>query len=170
VIIRDAAEREIDEIAELLLDSYREYAPPDGDPLRPSFDRYFDEIADVKSRWATSQHIVAADTDTLAGCVTFFADGSLAEPAEDRWPEGYAALRLLAVSPAARGKGIGRALTEECIARARAAGRAWIGLHTTKLMTIAREMYERMGFTRFPDNDIPVAPGFVVVAYRLPLS
>jgi hypothetical protein len=31
-------------------------------------------------------------------------------------------------------------------------------------------MYERMGFSRFPENDIPITDDFVVVAYRLPLQ
>ena len=44
-----------------------------------------------------------------------------------------------------------------------------MGLHTTIVMDVARAMYERMGFTRFPENDLPITDDFVVMAYTLPL-
>ena len=78
--------------------------------------------------------------------------------------------RLLGVHPDARGRGIGRLLTEECLRRARRAGRGAMGLHTTQPMAIARTMYERMGFVRMPEHDFYPVPGFHVMAYRLPLS
>jgi len=78
-------------------------------------------------------------------------------------------VRLLAVHPAYRGQGIDRALMEECIRRCRQSKVAVIGLHTTEVMDIARQMYERMGFERFPESDFHPAPGVTVVAYRLQL-
>lgn len=169
--IRDGRHDEIDAIVALLLASYDEYLPPPDHPRRDVWDAYRDEIADVRGRWAIAEHLVAEDDDgRLVGTATYIPDASLPEMEDDAWPDGYAAMRLLGVHPGARGRGVGRALTDECLRRARAAGRAWFGLHTTQRMAIARDMYERMGFTRFPDNDIPVAPDFVVLAYRLPLQ
>lgn len=167
-MIRDAAENQIDAIAELIVAAYDEYAPPPGDPLAPDWAEYRIEMADVGSRWPLAQHLVIEEGGRLLATATFFPDASII--GEDAFPEGYASMRLLAVHPEARGRKLGRLLTEECIARSQAMGRAYMGLHTTRLMTIARDMYERMGFERFPENDIEVTEDFIVVAYRLRLS
>ena len=53
---------------------------------------------------------------------------------------------MLVVAPLSRGVGIGRALTEECIRRARRDRAPLIALHTTPIMKVALPMYERMGF------------------------
>jgi ribosomal protein S18 acetylase RimI-like enzyme len=53
---------------------------------------------------------------------------------------------MLIVDPAARGSGVGRALTEEFIKRARQDGSGVIALHTSPIMTVALPMYLRMGF------------------------
>ena len=55
-------------------------------------------------------------------------------------------MRLFVVDPAARGLGIGKALAEACIARARDGGVAVFALHTSNIMQVALSMYERMGF------------------------
>jgi ribosomal protein S18 acetylase RimI-like enzyme len=62
-------------------------------------------------------------------------------------------IRLLAVDSASRGQGIGRALTQFCIERARELGKARVVLHTTRAMQTAWAMYERLGFVRFPEID-----------------
>ena len=126
---------------------------------------YRDEIRDVRSRLATSTLIVAEDAGSLLGAVTYYPDARL-EP-HATWPPNWANFRLLAVAPGARGRGVGRLLTEECIRRARAAGREALGLHTTGLMQVARAMYERMGFARVPELDFFPVPQFQVMAYRL---
>ncbi|HEX9697664.1 MAG TPA: GNAT family N-acetyltransferase [Actinomycetota bacterium] len=168
--IHTATEGRIDEIAALLQVAYAEFAPDPGDTERPAWDEYYNqEIPDVRSRWPFSEHLIAVEDDRILGAVTYIPDASDPRMNEDRWPAGFAAMRLLAVHPGARGRGLGRTLTEGCLERGRAAGRDWFGLHTTRLMNVARQMYERMGFERFPENDIPITPTFTVVAYRLKL-
>jgi len=66
-----------------------------------------------------------------------------------QWPE----VRLLAVAPEARQQGVGKALMEECVRRARAMGADTLGLHTSASLRIASGMYERMGFERDPEHD-----------------
>jgi DNA-binding MarR family transcriptional regulator/N-acetylglutamate synthase-like GNAT family acetyltransferase len=60
---------------------------------------------------------------------------------------GTARIRLLIVSPKARGLGLGAALTDACIAFARAKGYRAITLWTHDCLTAARHCYEKAGFT-----------------------
>ncbi len=90
--------------------------------------------------------------------------GSLA--AQSAVPE----VRLLAVAPGIRGQGIGRALVEACIARARQSGASEIGLHTSDTMQSAKQLYERMGFVRVPADDFFPNGAELVMAYRLRLA
>ena len=61
-------------------------------------------------------------------------------------PEGDAYIGRLGVAPAYRGRGVGKALTEECIRRARADGARSIGLATRNVMIAARAINESLGF------------------------
>jgi ribosomal protein S18 acetylase RimI-like enzyme len=167
--IRDAREDELDEVADVISAAYAQYGPPQGSvgALVDAFDEYRVEQRDVRSRLADSQLIVAVDDGRIAGTVTFYPPGS--EKKGEGWPLEWAAIRLLAVHPDVRGRGLGRSLTDECVRRACALGAPTVGLHTAHIMAVAQAMYERMGFIRYPENDFPITDDFVVVAYTLAL-
>lgn len=174
MLLRALRADEIETLALMLLEAYDQYFPQDPTPAeRAPWQDYRDDIADVASRFERSEQIIAERDGRIVGGVTFYPPGllELENDLDQPTPAMWAGIRLLGVDPQARGGGIGRALTEETIARARDRGATHLALHTTERMTVAREMYERMGFVRIPDYDFKPIPGseFTVMAYLLEL-
>jgi GNAT superfamily N-acetyltransferase len=141
-----------------------EFAPRDpAGAFAPSWARYLAEMADTAGRAAQGVLLVAVDDGRVVGTVTLYlAAGSM------QWRPDDAMFRFLAVDPAARGRGIGRALFRACLDRARAAGKRRMALHTTESMATARAMYERAGFKREPEGDVEL-PGVSIIAYAADL-
>lgn len=113
------------------------------------------------------ERIVAESDGRIVGSVMLFPAFLATYGGATRlpWPE----LRLLAVDPVERGKGIGRALVDECVRRATAVGAVRLGLHTSASMRAARDMYRRMGFERAPQYDFEPPGGELVEAYTIEL-
>ena len=70
------------------------------------------------------------------GCVFLVADS-----------DTVARIRLLIVDPKARGLGLGARLVDECVGFARGAGYKKITLWTHSVLTAARHIYQKAGFT-----------------------
>jgi len=69
-----------------------------------------------------------------------------------RASDEVAKLRLLLVEQKARGLGLGRALTEQCIGFARQAGYGSITLWTQSILVAARAIYQHAGFRRVKEE------------------
>jgi GNAT superfamily N-acetyltransferase len=169
VTIRDAHPDDAAAVRTVTLAAYEQYAavlPP------PLWAAYRHNIVTTLAAAPPATLIVAEAAGTVVGSVLLQPAGSvMAEPGGGREirlaePE----VRLLAVGPAGRGRGLGRRLMEECIRRSRAAGAPTLALHTTDMMRVAMGLYERMGSARAPELDFTPAPGVVVKGYRLAVT
>lgn len=171
VVIRDATTEEFDQVSVVMLDAYQEYKP---DPLPPewadTWEAYWREIGAVHCRVDEAQLIVATISERIVGAVTFYPDGSRSKVVD--WPPGWAVIRLLAVAPARRRRGIGRALAQECVRRARRRGARAVGLHTDSRMSIAQLLYLQLGFCRAPEFDYQPIPesGVTVMGWMQDLA
>ena len=151
----------------------RDYESADAEDLNRIAASAFSQFRDQYQDWpamlaglsktsdlsATGEVVVAEFQNRVAGAVAYFGPISRKAPFFDqRWP----VIRMLVVDPAFRGKGLGRALSRECIARAKRDGSPIIALHTSPIMTVALPMYLKMGFVKAYD-----APPIFGVAYAV---
>jgi predicted N-acetyltransferase YhbS len=142
--IRDARPEEYEAIGELVAESFAEYAPyfpPDESAAMTVYQR------DPATYTREGRPIVAERDGRLVGVVCYHSPGQHDFP-DIPYQKDWALMRLLAVPPSERGKGIAGALSDECVRRARQEGASVIGLHTSELMQVAQTMYEGMGFKR----------------------
>ena len=151
----------------------RDYESADAEDLNRITVSAFDQFRDHYGDWpamlaglsktsdlsASGEVIIAELQDKFAGAVAYFGPNSQkAAFFDQRWP----IIRMLVVDPAFRGKGIGQALSDACIARARRDGAPIIALHTSPIMSVALPMYLKMGFAKAYD-----APPIFGVAYAV---
>lgn len=122
---------------------------------------YVATLRDVERRAAAADVLVADDGGTLLGTVTFVPDGGpmgeIATPDETEF-------RMLAVAPAARGRGVGTALMQHILDASRA--RAGVVCSSLPAMRAAHRIYERLGFRRVPERDWSPVPGVDLLVFR----
>jgi ribosomal protein S18 acetylase RimI-like enzyme len=159
-VIRPVSSAEYDVAGELVVEAYR--------TLEDVGDEFYEqELRDVQGRVATGEVLVAEIDGQVVGCVTFAVGQTALSQVED--PDS-ATIRMLGVSPKARGRGIGEALVHTCIERARSSGKRRVRLDTRTSMASAQRLYERLGFHRDPEHDWSPAPGISLLAYVLDLD
>lgn len=103
--------------------------------------------------------VVADDGKEIVGAVVYIGPG---QPKAAFFHPAWPVIRMLVVKPSARGLGLGRLLTEDCLRRARRDRATTIALHTSPIMTVALSMYLRMGFVKLAD-----APDICGVPYAV---
>ena len=166
LLVRDARPEDRDAIREVTLAAYQEYAAR----MHGFWEGYRRNIVASVTDVGSAEQLVAERDGAIAGTVLLYPPRRMELPGggwlEMPWPE----VRLLAVAPAERGRGVGAALMRECARRVRRAGGRVLSLHTTELMQTALRMYERMGFVRAPELDFHPTPGTTVLGFRLDLG
>lgn len=121
-------------------------------------DSYRAVLRDVASRAAEHDVWVAVDDETgaLLGTVATPPPGRHISPLA---LDGELDFRLLGVAPAARGRGIGAALTRHVLDVARAQGAQRVVMNSGPQMTRAHRLYEALGFRRLTERETRVIEG-----------
>lgn len=162
ILVRLARPDELDRVAELSVTAYtREYELPAD---------YVASIADVGPRAREHEVWVAQDraTQGLLGTVTTPRPGANLSPLG---AAGELDFRLLAVDPAAQGRGIGELLTRHVIAVARWRGMQRVVCNSGPDMLPAHRLYERLGFERLRARERVLLPdGSLLYAFGLDLA
>lgn len=143
MLIRQMNQGEEGAINALALRAYAEFCDDFED--WPAFRSHVAEAASLAS---IGDLFVAEQEGLVLGVV------GLVPPFGPRLPEfkpEWSIVRMLAVDPDCRGRGIGRALTQFCIDFSRDRGWSSIALHTSPIMTVALALYLRMGFHLYCD-------------------
>jgi GNAT superfamily N-acetyltransferase len=166
IVVREAPPGDWPALGALTVDAYLRL---EGMPSLEAGREYYDDLRDVATRAARDHHLILTAYDgesgALLGGATFILEayGAL-------WGiENSAGVRMLAVAPSVQARGVGRAVMADCLARARAAGKTTLVLHTTPAMQTAQRMYARLGFVREPAMDFDYV-GMTVMGYRLALE
>jgi len=156
VIRRAATPEEIDAAGALTAEAYRT------DRLVDPEDSYLDELVDARRRASEAILLVALvprepaaggagrEADVVVGSITLAPFGtSYAEIAAP----GELELRMLAVAPEARGRGIAEALMRAAVRESVLLGWDEVVLSTMDAMVAAQRLYVRLGWTRVPERD-----------------
>ena len=158
VEIRRATEADYERVGDLCVAASASFLSKTGS--------YSDTLRDVATRAAGAEVLVAAGDGTVLGTVTFVPHGGplgeIATPQETEF-------RMLAVDPAAQGRGVGSALMAHIVDASRALGRERIVCSSQPSMRAAHRVYERLGFVRMPERDWSPVPGVELQAFALSL-
>lgn len=121
------------------------------DALITEDDDYLHRLRATADRAAEAVLLVAVDEEgAVRGTITVSHHGG---PWADIAEPGEVELRMLAVDPGYRGRGVGEALLRAGIEHGLAAGADRVVLSTMTAMATAQRMYERIGLHRAPERD-----------------
>ncbi len=156
--VRRARPEDHEAIGEATVAAYEDF-------LTGAEDFYIEHLRDAGSRDRDAELWVAEDEQTgeVLGAVTLCPVGS---PWREIGADDEAEFRMLAVAPAAQRRGVGSALLDLVVRRAREEGARGIVLSSLAEMSAAHRIYEREGFERVPDRDWSPAPAVALIAFR----
>jgi len=160
--IRRARPEELEEVGRTTVAAYTAYLDesPEGD--------YVTHLRDAARRDREAELWVAVDDDgTLLGSITSCPEGS---PWRELSQPGEGEFRMLAVDPAAQGRGVGTALVRHVVEAFRAQGARAVVICSMTTMEAAHRVYRGLGFTCDPALDWSPVPGVELVAFRLDLE
>lgn len=161
--IRPALDEERADISSVIVAAYAEFEPT---LTAPEWQRMSENLAGIVASGASGVLLAAYDKAVPVGTATYLAPGPRAYR---RVPQEWAVVRGMAVLPAWRGRGIGRALLSACLDRARADAAPAVGLHTAAIFQAARWLYEDVGFVEQSEFE-HLGLRFAIYALDLPTA
>ena len=155
MVLREFCATDAEKINRLAVTAFEEFGGNYSD--WPALATFYGRMADLSR---SGEIVVAEIAADIVGAVAYIPPNQRkAHYFDQAWP----IIRSLVVDPKSRGAGIGRALTLECIKRARRDGSPVIALHTSAIMKVALAMYLRMGFEWH--HDAPAVYGVPYAVY-----
>jgi GNAT superfamily N-acetyltransferase len=152
--VRNAMPGEFGEIGKLMIQVYSQLEGFPKESEQPNYYKMLANIGEFTDKPGTELLVAVSAVDKIAGAVVYFSDmkyyGSGGTATQEQNASGF---RLLAVDPLARGEGVGKLLTNECIRKAKDLKLYQMIIHTTMAMQTAWKMYENLGFKRSEDLD-----------------
>lgn len=151
-ILNKANKQEFEETKEVLINSYLQYETLFGS--EEGFGEYISTIKKSLYNEQIDQVFITKDEADghVSGTLQLFLNSKKAYQIEGFDVE-QPFIRLLAVSPTERNKGIARTLLDGTIDYLKNNGYREVYLHTSEIMVAAVRLYERYGFERFTDFD-----------------
>ncbi|EME19096.1 GNAT family N-acetyltransferase [Rhodococcus triatomae] len=144
ITIRPVEPTDFDTVADLTVESY----VSGGFVAEAS--AYVHRLRDTAGRSDQAEVLVAELDGEVVGSVTIAEPGT---PFSDVATDGELEFRMLAVSPAARGRGAGSALVRHVLDAAYDRGLHAVVISTEPEMVEARRIYDRNDFVHVPERD-----------------
>jgi ribosomal protein S18 acetylase RimI-like enzyme len=164
-LVRLARPVEYEALGALTLGAYR------ADGFVPEGSGYGRALSDARTRAEQAELYAAVHdsgaTGALLGTVTFCWPAS---PLAEICRPGEAEFRMLAVKPAARGRGVAASLVAAMLERSRRSGAARVVICSAWDMSTAHRLYARSGFRRVPERDWAPMPHVPLLAFALELG
>jgi GNAT superfamily N-acetyltransferase len=164
--IHSLEEHDRENVRQLLIESYRQYEKEFTSP--ESWQAYLEHITASVDNVQIDRILVAKTGQSVIGTLQLF---ETSETAYGR-PEleiSSPIIRLLAVHPDARGRGVARALLNESLLYAQSKGADSLYLHSSDVMYKAIQLYEWLGFTRDQSKEF-TNQNVLVKCYRFDLK
>ena len=162
LVIRNFVPSDSESVTGAVRSAWQEYAS-----LIPGWPDLAVRLGALVEKAGQSEVIVAELDGYVVGAVGYVAAAS---PKPDFFPQDWPIVRLMSVIPAQRGKGIGRQLLEECVARAKRDSAPILALHTTPVMKSAVALYGRNGFVLHQTLPTMYGVPYVLLAKQLELA
>ena len=161
-MIETATIEDFEAIADLNVVAYAEFASslPPG-----SWELMQKNLRNIKARAEAAEFGICRSGNDIIGSVAYCPAGK-GNPAI--FTPDTASILLLAVHSQHRGKGIAKALTLECIAKAKNDKASSIGLFTSELMQSAQRLYRSLGFQQ--ESELPKRHNIRYFRFILPLA
>lgn len=138
LILRDYKSSDKRLVNELALAAFAQYSDKYED-----WQEFRGKIGKMAALAESAEIIVAEMGAHIIGAVVYVGPN---KPRADMFYPEWAIIRMLVVSPDARGQGVGRALTEACLIRAKRDQAETVALHTSEIMHAALHIYRKLGF------------------------